>query len=45
MWSLLRVGVYRTMIQNRYKLLVGVDVRKWNSMGLRQQVSQNVPQF
>ena len=31
--------------RHRYKLLVGVDARKWNSMGLRQQVSQNVPQL
>mmetsp|Transcript_22344 Transcript_22344/g.51800 ORF Transcript_22344/g.51800 Transcript_22344/m.51800 type:complete len:569 (+) Transcript_22344:28-1734(+) len=30
------------IISGRYKLLVGVDARKWNSLGLRQQVSQNV---
>ena len=29
----------------RYKLLLGVDARKWNSMGLRRQVSQNAAQL
>ncbi|CAJ1417747.1 unnamed protein product, partial [Effrenium voratum] len=30
------------LIKGRYKLLVGIDARKWNSLGLREQVSQNV---